>query len=379
MKVVQLLIDGFHPDFTEKELLDFSEVSKEYTGYVKLDSKVPRLKRLNSPYMWGRTLAGPEFPRTLAGYNPNHTNLQSAEDQGYITIDPSKWIWNELSNKGIHSFSFPYYLIEAIPLRNVIDNLSNSLATIYARDYESKDYRLISNGNDSRLSNTNLVYHAVCDNFDYSYGLSKREIADMRKVWVDYSDETQDQFDDMIKMVQTRMVPKVAEDLDSNDIIIHKEILKEMTSAVKGYQNSYSFIGLVESDAIEHYALPYADVFKKFRAMVNELIAQINSLIEPDILIIHGDHNMIRSDELQKQYQAEFDLEGTHYYTHKAGYNHFPMYSDHGNRVGGYVLYRHENSRPVVEKLLESDDLVIDRIRSWIIDEVFKQTESEVS
>ena len=69
MKVVQILIDGFHPDYTQKELLDLNHVSQLYSGYVKIDSKFPRLKRLNSPYMWGRTLAGPEFPRTL---NPPH-------------------------------------------------------------------------------------------------------------------------------------------------------------------------------------------------------------------------------------------------------------------------------------------------------------------
>lgn len=375
MKVVQILIDGFHPDFTEKELLDFSGVSKEYAGFVKLDSKMPRLKRLNSPYMWGRALAGPDFPKTLAGYNPNHTNLQSAQDQGYTTIDPAEWIWNKLSKKGVHSFSFPYYLIEAIPIENVVDDPTNSLATIYARDYEGTGYRLINNGGDFRLGNTGRVYHAVCDNFDYNYGLTKQEVANMRKAWVEYSAETQGQFDEMIKFVQDKMVPKVVEDLDSNDVIIHEELLKEMILSVLGYKDSYSFIGLVESDAIEHYALPYADVFQRFRTMMNDLVAKINEVLKPDILIIHGDHNMVRSDELQKQYQAEFDLDGTHYHTHKAGYNHFPMYSDHGNRVGGYVFYRDEASKPIVDKLLESDDLVIDRLRSWILNDVFKDKE----
>ena len=381
MKVVQILIDGFHPDYTQKELLDLDHVSQLYSGYVKIDSKFPRLKRLNSPYMWGRTLAGPEFPRTLEGYNPNHTNLQSANDQGYMSINPSDWIWNKLSKKGIKSFIFPYYLIEAIPIENILSDDCSSLATIYAREYSEKEYRLIRNDHDYRILAECAVYHAICDNFDYNYGMSKQEVASLRNAWMNYSGDTQSQFDEMIELVKSRMVPKVLQDLSTNDRIIQNEMLRELKAVLKPTDpGSYTFLGFVESDAIEHYALPYAEVFDKFRAMMNSVVDYLDAEIHPDILIIHGDHNMVRSDELQKPYKAEFDYDGVHYHTHKAGYNHFPMYTDHGNRVGGYVFYRDTNQKELVEKLLDTDDLVIDRLRSWILNEVFREeSNNEVS
>lgn len=372
MKVVQILIDGFHPDYTQKELLDFDHVSQQYAGYVKLDSKFPRLKRLNSPYMWGRTLAGPEFPRTLEGYNPNHTNLQSANDQGYMSIDPSEWIWNKLSARGVKSFIFPYYLIEAIPLENILSPECKSLATIYAREYAEKDYRLIQGEEDSRILVEDSVYHAVCDNFDYNYGMSKQEVASLRNAWMNYSEATQSQFDEMIALVRSKMVPKVLQDLSTNDRIIKNELLREWKEALgQSEPDSYTFLGFVESDAIEHYTLPYGEVFEKFRAMMNDVVDYITTELKPDILIIHGDHNMVKSDELRKPYKAEFDCDGIHYHTHKAGYNHFPMYTDHGNQVGGYVFYANETAHQLTDSLLTSDELVIDRLRHWILNEVF--------
>lgn len=372
MKVVQLLIDGFHPDFTS-ELFDVQHTRDLYDGFIKIDSKFPRLKRLNSPYMWGRTLAGPDFPKTLSGYNPNHTNLQSAEDQGYMTIDPKNWIWNQLAARGVTSFSFPYYLIEAIPTETIVGDNSrwSDLITIYNRNYTDKTYRLIDSEADSIVDASSQIYHAICDNFDYNYSLTKDEIKWMRDTWKNYSPETQSEFDSMIAMVREKLISKVLSDLKTNRSIILDEIYHEMIAHRGDNPNFYAFLGFVESDAIEHYARPYAEAFDYFRSIINDLIDKIESDIAPDILIVHGDHNMVTSEHLDKPFMAEFDLDGQHYHTNKAGYNHFPMYCDHGNRVGGYVFYRSPDLAPIVQELHDDGTLVIDRIRDWILNKVY--------
>ena len=137
--------------------------------------------------------------------------------------------------------------------------------------------------------------------------------------------------------------------------------------------NMYLFLGTTTSDAIYHYCVPYTDIFDKFRIQIDCLINNLIKKYDPDVIFIHGDHNMKTADHMKfrTRKRCKYNYNGNEGLCFEPFYNKYPMYVDHGNVVGGEIYYKESVKDLVDEIQVEDGRYITDSFRDWLINKAY--------
>lgn len=357
MKVIQLLLDGYNKSNNYPEIYSKS-LFKDYQC-ESVDTKLSGQGRLSSPRMWGRTLYGPSF-ECKSSFNPNKSDKWNAQAQGYTDqLDQSLWIWNQLPDHVV-KFAMPYYLVNEIEVPIV----QSPNCTVITRDYKLPVMK--HHTKDSvEVEPTFSHYNMICDIFDNNR-LPKQLYNKSLDVWSKGKSEIskfiKDIYDFSVNMTKT-------------ELSVNLELLKQSNyPIVSNLDDCYLFVGMTDSDALYHYYRPYTDIFDIFRKHIDEYIQELLDYYEPDVFIIHGDHNMDDTARLhfRSRPKYEYTYNGIDGLCHVPYYNKYPMYSDHGMIVGGDIYYKSSVSDLVSMIPINDKSLIFtDMIREWLINSAF--------
>ena len=366
MKVLHILLDSYHPNNggTCPKLVDESLLQSKFDKSELILTEDPTSKKLISPLMWARTSIGHQPPKDIPRYSPNMRDDKAVEVHGYTSISVDDWIWNKLAKVGVKSFNFPYYLIKQLPLSSITDS---DYPTIYLRDYTESNVRVIDEGSDMHLD-SDIVYSSLGKRFDYGFTPD-----DKRRFYDLWNNNEYKTIIDEAKVV----IPRLYEDLDTN-MVVWNDIITRLGCKVESLspdEDFYSFIGVVEPDCINHFTHPYTEFNKYFReSYMNKIIELLIECMDPDVLIMHGDHNMVPTYRSRVKYKFEYNG----YSAVRAGYSPVPFYTDHGNQVGGYIMYNDKVSNRVQSLLDDSEGLLMDRVYKWATSELGGDTHGNI-
>lgn len=374
MKVLQLLFDGYHPNnttgwntFTKDKILNKGYICKEYT------SKDSTRNRLLSPEMWMRTLSNMEPSEATKRYNPEESPELAATNSRYRRVPNEAWIWNRLAKNGVKSFSFPYYLTYTLYEPHLLTGTEfDKNVNLVLKPY-SKHRAVVDSGNYEHIRN-GLNYSCFSEMFDK--GTTPEYKQELYDAWK--SEETIEKampkaLEHVRNIVNTEVIPQ----LDKNLEMFREEVfplLEKSIAQLEEGKDFYSFFGICETDEIVHFMTPYREATKVIEnEYIDVLIKELMDRIDPDVIIIHGDHNMVTTRDYKRPkgtVQWVGLVDGVEQASIASNYSRLPLYYDHGNEVGGLVFVKpdHKNVIEEIETLNNSEEcgLFMDSVFNWV-------------
>lgn len=372
LRVVHLVIDGFDPKLamenedTGFKVFDYKD--PPFYNYVKVAEESREWKTVNyipSNFSWARIYSGQEYNDAIKlkdPYSSENYNENNAHFTDYKNIDPNKFLWNKLSNLGVENYWFPYFKVTKM-LRRVYKDIIKSYEThITSVDYRESKATIIE---DEKRFTTD--YNGYTDFYDSDeLGQKNKRLI---KLWK--SNANSKEFE---KCYNEILMPGLIKACKKN-LECYSRFVQETKDSLdsKFHDNEFIHISSIELDAFYHYSIPSKEINDLMKSFYQELVSIITYELEPDFLIITGDHGFRffnKDEEHLKEYYGrpvkyikEFDTPYGNVISTKAIFNDFAFSRTHNNSQG-YIIYQKfsfdYNKLPLLKKdqfVPASDDI----------------------
>lgn len=369
MKVLHLVVDGWDPSIaigegpcslmTESEIYD--DLYRNFKFHFSRSKEFPFVDHLRSNFEWARIYSGeeynyyrPSFDIQDDPYNSQNYNDKIAHNTDYNLIPKESWMWNKLSLFGVTNYWFPYFKVsEMLRKGKVSDTVFSNSTYMYLAQYGKTLKTEISKKERHRDSdNTVFTYPDMCVGFADIRRTDKEAL----ELWerIKNTDKEEDSkilknTQDLINFLDTRIYPKFKECCDSV-FKIYTRFLNLIKSKGYGSHNlDFVHIGTAELDAFYHYSSPSQKLKGLGKEFYQKLIRTILAELDPDIVIMTGDHGftlcnneVVEYDIGQKdaltKYSGYFIEDGDLRFTQKAVFSHLP-YSKMHSCTQGYTIF----------------------------------------
>lgn len=378
MRVVHLVIDGFDPKLAmESEDTGFKvldELDVSLSNYIKIEEESREWKTVNyipSNFSWARIYSGQEYNSVIKlknPYDPKNYNENNAHYTNYENLSHNEFLWNKLSNLDVENYWFPYFKVTKMLRKMYRDIVKSQQTHITSVDYRESKATIIE---DERRFN--VEYDSYTDFYDHNeLGQKSKKLLDLWKSNAD-NKEFVDCYDEIL-------IPGLLEACKKN-LKCYRRFIRETKTNLESESESYittdEFIHIssIELDAFYHYSIPSESVTTLMQTFYQELLSIITSELDPDFLIITGDHGFRffnKDEEHLREYYGrpvkyikEFNTRYGNIISTKAIFNDFPFSRTHNNSQG-YIIYQkssfqyHSSELPLIkgdESIPASDDV----------------------
>ena len=351
MRVVHLVIDGFDPKLAMEDkdtgfkVLDRSDAF--LSNYVKIAEESREWKTVDyipSNFSWARIYSGQEYNKVINlenPYNPENYNENNAHYTNYRNIPHGEFLWNKLSNLGVENYWFPYFKVTKMLRRTYKDIVKSNLTHITSVDYRESTATVIEN-----CKRSNINYNSYTDFYDSDeLGQKSKELIDLWR-----SNANSKEFEDCYDKI---LIPGLIKACNKN-LDCYKRFVKETKSNcdLRNSDNEFIHISSIELDAFYHYSIPSSSISTLMKSFYNKLLDIVISGLNPDYLIITGDHGFRffnKNEEHLKEYYGrpvryvkEFYTQYGNIISTKAIFNDFAFSRTHNNSQG-YIIYEKNN------------------------------------
>lgn len=386
-KVLHLVFDAISPtntftliDFMSKKYLtDNYAHSKEYHT---LDT---RGKMLLSPQMWCRIYTRHELAHwgsndDVERWDPNSVEQQEAKSSiRYLNIDKSQFIWNKLACKNVPSFIFPYYSYAQYGRRIVVGDTNPEMVNGVFRTFENNRYDNLIQGEFWRKSSDYKFWgmHETPERWNHDNEKRKQEIRD---IWDNSTDEQlKIEIPKILDEEREYLVNTYKSNIDENYHIMHEEVIPALMN-VDMSNGGYAHIGFIETDSWMHFSEPFADLIEYENKYIDSVLERVINELDPDIVIIHGDHGQDRiRDKHRQKLWSDIEYEGKPYRAARAKWVPCIMFNDHSHYVGGYVFAKDQSVIDTFDKYFKAihgaktddhDPMLMDAVYDYITTEI---------
>lgn len=373
MKVLNLTFDGFAPssNLNVLELVNIDRISNKYGYSINniVETTDPSRFKLWSHSMWCRLYSKLEPAMTEADrFNPN---LDESEvwKQRYDVIPNDQWIWNKLARMKVTSYVFPYYLVRLITNKNLLewDRLDRQYVNMLIHGYGTDKYQEVVDGEVLRKQGSSQYnyFSDIMDQLNKTY--YPELMKDVSQMWKNYKSTGDESCIYPIKKItEDIMIPKMKIEAEDNLRMYDELVFPRIIELSNNNDNFYCNLGIVESDNFYHFFQLYEDCIDWMRSYYYDLVDRAISAVDPDILIIGGDHGCREQDEEHDKesgrlrYSGYITIGGRKRYIKKSHYSWTIFVNEHNNSNGFYVLIK-DNSNAGnyistrVAKLLEDN------------------------
>lgn len=351
MKVLHIILDAISPDNTF-QMFDFmnEDYLKSYSSRKVYSTIDQRGNMLLSPQMWCRAYTQKELwehsPKNNVDnerWDPTNENAEAKSTITYLNIDPDKYLWNKVASKNLPVFIFPYYSYSVRCKKVVIGSKNPDKINGVFRSFENNRYYDLRDGEFYRKS-SDYQYHGMHESAERFLHDDPETAKIIRNKWdTSTQEELKNWVPELIDEVKDYVVTNYSHDIEDNTNIMDEEVFPNI-SHIDWSNGGYCHIGLVETDSWMHFTQPYDDLMTKIREYVNHVISKAISVMDPDIVIMHGDHGQDRiRDKHRQKLWVDCDYKGNTYRVARAKWVRLPMYNDHSWSVGGWVFSKYEN------------------------------------
>lgn len=345
MRVVHLVIDGFDPKLamenedTGFKVLDRSDVS--LSNYIKICEESRDWKTVDyipSNFSWARIYSGQEYNEAINlrdPYDIENYNENNAHYTNYENIPHNEFLWNKLSNLNVENYWFPYFKVTQMLRRIYKDIIKSSFTHMTAVDYRESKATVIES-----CRRNNIEYDSYTDFYDHNeLGQKNKRLIDLWK-----SDANSSDFESCYRDILNYGLSKACK----KNLKCYNRFINE-TKNSPHKRNEFIHISSIELDAFYHYSIPSIFISDLMKSFYSTLLDIITYELEPDILIVTGDHGFRffnKDEEHLKEYYGrpvkyikEFNTEYGNIISTKAIFNDFPFSRTHSNSQG-YVIYQ---------------------------------------
>lgn len=346
MKILHIIIDGYSPD-NEDLVFDWDQINLSKSKIVTYGSHSDGKDLLKSARQWFRY-----YSKFIVKNNKG--NITSH----YTDCPGEKLLWRVLADKGIPSFIMPFntltekssdWLIGTGESRKLISG-------IFKKWYDTKCW--ILDEGEWIQKNTDYIAPAMMPNVKGDGELDDPEF--VNKMNDLNSSETNSEYAEKFEKYKSDIARQSLSMMESRISDIWKNYDNELKPLLEKFlsknSSGYFHIGVGESDSVYHFR-KYQSNMKLYRDFLNEYLQDLIITINPDLVVICGDHNMIpvndhpyfskRIYDHSRKKIAQVELDGNKTYISTSNTANIPIFNDHGFHVMGDFCYRNLSQEQV--------------------------------
>lgn len=269
----------------------------------------------------------------------------------------------------VTSYVFPYYLVRLITNKNLLewDRLDRQYVNMLIHGYGTDKYQEVVDGEVLRKQGSSQYnyFSDIMDQLNKTY--YPELMKDVSQMWKNYKSTGDESCIYPIKKItEDIMIPKMKIEAEDNLRMYDELVFPRIIELSNNNDNFYCNLGIVESDNFYHFFQLYEDYIDWMRSYYYDLVDRAISAVDPDILIIGGDHGCREQDEEHDKesgrlrYSGYITIGGRKRYIKKSHYSWTIFVNEHNNSNGFYVLIK-DNSNAGnyistrVAKLLEDN------------------------
>lgn len=372
-RILHIILDGFSPSNKDDPWNCFKDAvpQEKYHLTQFIGHNPDDVRHPVSPDMWTRAYSKTKFSDILTD---DDFRVHVAKKIGRVPSE--NFIWNKLSRAGIPSWIYPYGQYALVVEKNMlIPGESDHVSGIIKKYSTNAGYRL-DNGKPDWYRSPIGVYYGMHEMTRWSY-FKGNELETYKEAW---KNDPSDEFIEHAVHQLHDFIDRVFDEyLSINTRLFHEEVLPHLGSHLdEMVDGGYVHIGLVESDVPMHFALIYPDIMVKVKVYLEGVISRAIEMVDPDILIITGDHGMISTEEYLKQYNVKkpaFDVtyNGETRRAIQANFGIAPIYVEHSHDIGAMFYAKDPAELEIFRnQYFNNSDYLMFDLHDYMVDKLTK-------
>lgn len=331
--VLHFILDGYCPTNKDNFFNNFEDIIPEGYHVGNFHSVATEEDKLRSPDMWTRAYS----KTTFAEIKQPGDSARLGTSTKIKRIPAERFLWNKLASKGVKSWLYPfgqyYYTVGSNFLTGSPqdENVSGFL-----KMYGTKLGYQVDYGVPLYAKSPLSVYYGL---HEASWGRELKgdfvdTFKDYRTLW---KNPTPEFLEKVPQDIYDYYSDRFSGYLDANRKLFEEEIFPHLRAHLHDFYNGgYIHIGLVEPDTPYHFVPVYPDLVGWIRDYCFEIISKVVDMVNPDILIITGDHGMENVDETWKTARP-ITVNGQTRLCAVSDWGVAPIYNEHSHEIGGVI------------------------------------------
>lgn len=330
--ILHLILDGYSPSNKDNFFDNFVETVPSNYHHGQFVRVAPDKSKLRSPDMWTRCYS----KTTFEDIKQEGDSARLGVSTKISRVPTERFLWNKLAKKNIHSWLYPFGHYYKVLQKNVLgDN----------REYVSGFFKMYGTRLGCMLNYGAYNWHKSPIGMYYGWHESSwnRE-SKHTDVFNDYRASWKNPTEEFIERVPDEVhdyyLDRMSHYRDIDEQIFQEEIFPHLQQHIDGgdfKDGGYIHIGLVETDTPYHFVPEYPDIVNILRDYCNNIIQKAIDMIDPDIIIITGDHNMaqVTPEEFSNAKLLDYkNHSGNKRYGAQSSWGITPILTEHGHEVG---------------------------------------------
>ena len=331
--ILHLILDGYNPSNHDDFFNDFEGiVPSEYaTGKFIRDVDLSEGK-LRSPDQWTKCYSKTSFAEVHQEGDSGRLGVSSKISR----VPAENFLWNKLANKKVKSWLYPFGHYYRQVERNFLDR-NPEYVSGFLKMYGTRLGCMLDYGKPTWHKSPISVYYGWHES-------SWNRESKTTDVFNDYRDSWKNPTEEFIARVPGEVhdyyLDRMTYYRDMDERLFYEEILPHLQQHIDAgdfNDGGYIHIGLVETDTPYHFIPEYPDIVEMIRNYCNKIISKSIDMINPDILIITGDHGMspVTPEEFSNAKLLDYSkYSGNKRYGAQSSWGITPILTEHSHDVG---------------------------------------------
>lgn len=341
-KILHLILDGYSPSNQDNFFDDFKGVIPQEYNHGTFVRVAPDESKLRSPDMWTRCYSKTTFEEIKQEGDSARLGVSTKISR----VPAERFLWNKLAKKNVNSWLYPFGHYYKVLQRNVLEEDTKDHVSGFFKMYGTRLGGIIDNGN--------ITWHKSPIGMYYGWHESSwnRE-SKQTDVFLDYRANWKNPTEEFLARVPDEVhdyyLDRMSYYRDIDEKLFNEEIFPHLQKHIDegDFENGgYVHIGLVETDTPYHFVPEYPDIVEVLRNYCNAIIDKAVSMLDPDIIIITGDHNMaaVTPEEFSNAKLLDYkNHSGNKRYGAQSSWGITPILTEHGHEVGCMVYAKDSN------------------------------------
>lgn len=331
--ILHLILDGYSPSNKDNFFDNFSDIMPPA---YKMDTFVrvaPDKSKLRSPDMWTRCYSKTTFEEIHQEGDSARLGVSTKISR----VPTENFLWNQLAKKGVNSWLYPYGHYYKVLQRNVLDEATKEHVSGFFKMYGTRLGCMIDKGALNWHKSPISIYYGWHESSWNRESKTTDVFNDYRACW---KNPTQEFIDRVPKDVHDYYLDRMSYYKDMDERLFYEEIFPHLQSRIDAgdfNDGGYIHIGLVETDTPYHFVPEYPDIVDLLRKYCYGIITKAVNMLNPDIVIITGDHNMaaVTPEEFSNAKLLDYSAySGNKRYGAQSSWGITPILTEHGHEVG---------------------------------------------
>lgn len=330
--ILHLILDGYSPSNKDNFFDNFIGVIPKDYKYNEFVRVAPDDSKLRSPDMWTRCYS----KTTFADIHQEGDSGRLGVSTKISRVPAERFLWNKLAKKGIHSWLYPFGHYYRSLNRNVLDENPEFVSGFF-KMYGTRLGCMLDNGEKTWHKSPISVYYGWHES-------SWNRESKTTDVFNDYRDSWKNPTEEFLSRVPSEVhdyyLDRMSYYKDMDEKLFYEEIFPHLQKHIDSgnfNEGGYVHIGLVETDTPYHFIPEYPDIVDLIRDYCNKLINTAVEMMNPDIIIITGDHNMaaVTPEDFSNAKLLDYtNHSGNKRYGAQSSWGITPILTEHGHEVG---------------------------------------------